>query len=118
MPISPIDFDRHKDRIRSFDDEISRRCAISRGYYYAFHATRERGSNHPRGNFNYGPGDHGNAKTFLRRAVDKTFADELDDLHEKRKKADYELDEDVDDMYLAVFEKELEDFIIRLKQEL
>ncbi|WP_193308534.1 hypothetical protein [Halorubrum halophilum] len=119
MGVQPTDFKKHSDRTdNDYGDEISRRCAISRGYYYAFHLTREKGDNHPKGKFNYGPGDHGNAKKFLRKAVGKNLADDLDDLHEKRKVADYELDNDVDEMYLSIFQHELEQFILDIKSEL
>lgn len=118
MPVTPSDFNDHKDRIKSHDDEISMRCAISRGYYHAFHMTRQKGSGRPEADFNYGPGDHGKAKQFLKKAVGRGLSDDFDDLHSKRKKADYELNDTIDDMDLAVFEHELEEFILKLKQNL
>ncbi|OYR54639.1 hypothetical protein DJ71_27245 [Halorubrum sp. E3] len=118
MGVQPTDFEEHSDRIKDdYDDEISRRCAISRGYYYAFHLTREKGDSHPKGNFNYGAGDHAKAKQFLRKAVGNDLADDLDDLHDKRKTADYDLNDDVDEMFLSIFEHELEEFILDLKSE-
>lgn len=118
MPVEYKDFLKHSRRVRSkFDDEIARRCSISRGYYCAFHYILDRWRDHPQSHFGrIGVNDHKEAHTFLATIGEKDLADDLDDIHEKRKKADYKIDETVDDLELGLFHKLLGSFLARAKQ--
>ena len=119
MGVAPDDFRTHADRIfNDYGDEISRRCAISRGYYYAFLYTRKKGSQHPQGNFVYGAGDHGNARDFCREIGGKSLSKQLNGLHEERKKADYELSINVEVIDVKKFRSDLNNFISDLTNSL
>lgn len=111
MVINPNDFLEHSERIKEkFDDEIARRCAISRGYYYAFHFVHEIGKNHPKSNFQNGSGDKGEAEKFLERIGQKDIADKLQDLRNQRNDADYELDIEIDERDFGKFKQDIEQF--------
>lgn len=119
MGVAPDDFRIHADRIfDDYSDEISRRCAISRGYYYAFLYTREKGNQHPRGNFAYGAGDHGNARDFCREIGGKPLSKQLNNLHVERKKADYELSINIEVIDVKKFRGDLNNFISDLTNAL
>jgi hypothetical protein len=119
MGVSPDDFDDHYGRILDdYDDEISRRCAISRGYYYAFHYVRQVGSSHPEGNFSNGYGDHKKAKQFCSRIGNSGLANQLNELHRRRKQADYDLDDDIDEMDVDAFRMDLDNFLTEFKMNL
>jgi len=103
MVVSPDDFKSHSERIEDYEDEIARRCAISRRYYYIFHLLREENNPHSQSYFNYGPGDHGEASSFIQRVGYKNLADDLDDLRDARNEADYDIDDNISDLDLATF---------------
>ena len=119
MGVSPADFDKHSRRIfENYDDEISRRCAISRGYYYAFHHVRQAGSSHPKGNFSNGYDAHKKAKQFCRQIGDRSLANQLNELHRRRKQADYDLDDDIDEIDVETFRIDLDNFLNDFKMHL
>lgn len=112
MGVNPKDFETHADRIDSdYSDEIAWRCAISRKYYCIFHQLRQR---HP-SEFQMGGGDHGRAKKLARKKGGKSLADDLDDLHASRKRSDYEINDNIEELDLRTFEQELQQFIISAK---
>ena len=93
LTVSPEDFNKHQKRLTNhFDDEISYRCSISRGYYYVFHYIRSNWNNHPKSDFRFKSGDHGRVRDFLREVGEKDLADTLEDMHDLRKIADYDID--------------------------
>jgi len=97
MVVGHEDFERHSKRVNNeFSDEIARRCVMSRVYYSAFHYVRENGRNDPSSNFTSGGGDHGAAQQLLRDKGRRTLAQNLNTLHEERKRADYDLDETIE----------------------
>lgn len=115
----PTDFDEHSERLFSdYDDEMSRRCAISRGYYYAFHHVRQVGHNHPKGNFSDGYDTHKKAKQFCRQIGDSRLADQLNDLHRRRKQADYDIEDEVEKIDVETFRLDLENFMNDFKMNL
>lgn len=112
MGVPPTDFDRHSKRIfNNYDDEISRRCAISRGYYYAFHHVRQVGHKHPKGNFSNNHNTHKKAKQFCRRIGDSDLADQLNELHHRRKQADYDIEDDIEKIDVETFRMDLDAFL-------
>lgn len=116
MTVQPDDFNDHADRISSsHNDEIARRCAISRKYYYAFHYVRENGQSHPSANFQFGPGDHGRAKGLLKDIGQKQLANLLFKLHKRRKEADYDIGKNIEEKDLNKMESDLNKFINQVR---
>lgn len=114
MGVQPSDFEDHSDRISNdYNDEISCRSAISRKYYYIFHLIREQNRSH----FSFEQGDHGRAKTLARQKGGKSLADDLDDLRDERNRADYDIDDNVENLDLATFEHNLKEFILEAKRQ-
>jgi hypothetical protein len=116
MPVEPIDFETHSERAKDdYTDEIAFRCIISRKYYYVFHSIREENQDHNKSKFT-GYGDHGEASEFMARLGYKDLADKFDDLRTKRNEADYDLDEDISDMDLAMYKNDVEEFVTGAKR--
>jgi uncharacterized protein (UPF0332 family) len=114
MGVNSDDFENHGDRISAdYNDEIAYRCTISRKYYHIFHKLRETYPSY----FDFGPGDHGKAKKLIRENVDKQLADDLDDLHSDRKDADYDIDDNIEELDLQTFEHDLNEFILEAKSQ-
>lgn len=116
MTVQPVDFDDHADRVSSsFNDEIALRCAISRKYYYAFHYVRENGQSHPSADFQFGGGDHGHAKKFLKDIGQKQLSNILFKLHKRRKKADYDIGKNVNQNDLSKVNSDLNMFLNQIR---
>lgn len=114
MPVSSQDFNSHHDRVvEEFDDEIAHRCAISRGYYYAFHLIRSNYDSHPQSYFKHGPGDHSRVRDFLSEVGENHLSKLMEDLCDVRNKADYDINmpEVALESYYKAFENDLEEFI-------
>lgn len=119
MGVGPDDFKDHSERVENdYSDEVARRSAISRGYYSAFHFVREHGDSYSESNFTYGRGDHGRAKDFLRSIGEVDLADDLHTLQQQRKTADYDIDEELDELDMGTFRHLFNDFMLSVKQVL
>lgn len=107
----PNDFSQHADRVdNDYSDEMSRRASITMRYYYIFHRMREENDNHPRSNFTYRTGDHGECSSFLYRLGYNDLADDFDDLRAKRNKANYDISDSIGNFEYQMFQADLEDF--------
>lgn len=101
MPVSDQDFEQLALRLDSdYSDEISKRCAISRIYYGCFHKIRETGDKDTASNFSFGKGgnDHKEAQNWLRQKNQRKLAQKVNQLHDLRKQADYDLNKNIDDI--------------------
>lgn len=111
MPVSPDDFATCADQLTSNgSDEISRRSAISRRYYYIFHKVREENDNHADSRFSYRGGDHQEAVDFLKRIGYNNLADGYHDIRVKRNEADYDISNSIGQFEYQMFLADLEDF--------
>lgn len=115
MPVMPEDiYDLFEELVSNYhEEEAARRCAISRGYYYAFLYTREKWRTNPISNFGdkNKRKDHDFAKEFFRDIDRYELANKLNSLRKRRRTADYKLSESVNLEKLIEFEEVLDKFI-------
>lgn len=112
MVVSPNQFDSHSDRIdEEFDGEMTRRCIISRKYYYIFHAMRSELADDEMSKFSGHGSDHGEASKLLDRLGHSDLSDIYDDLRNKRNKADYDIDENIGEFEKDMFLADVREFI-------
>lgn len=101
MPVSDQEFEDFAHRLdEDYSNEMSRRSAISRHYYGCFHKIRETGNDDRDSDFSFGKGgnDHKEAQDWLRRKGQSKLAQKVHRLHEMRKKADYDIDDTIEDI--------------------
>lgn len=118
MPVDPSDIEDHAERVsEDYDDEEAMRSAVSRKYYSLFHLVRSNLKGHRKSDFNFGQGDHGEAKRILRELVDNDLSEDFDDLHKDRKRADYELDRTIDKLFYKRFENKFKSTKRRIENQ-
>lgn len=117
MTVGPDRFKQHAERVADeFEDEIAYRSAISRGYYCAFHHTKQTAESYNERISEKGRA-HREVRKFLERNGHNTLARDLKSLRGDRNEADYDIsDENIEDMDWAIFRNELSNFILDLKQ--
>lgn len=97
-------------------EEIAYRTAISRAYYFIFHHIREnKKKNKYNIRFKNGPGDHQKVRKLLRK-VDINLSTLYMQLHERRKIADYEMEETVGEQEWQNHRKEIETLVEKLDE--
>jgi len=96
--------------------EIAYRTAISRTYYFAFHHIREnKKKNRFNIHFKNGPGDHQRVRKLLEK-VNIDLSTLYMQLHERRKIADYEMEQTIGQQEWQNHLKELETLIEKLDE--
>lgn len=102
-----------------FDDEISRRSAMSRGYYFVFHLIRECFRSHSKAKFgeNDNESDHKKAKKFLEKTNNRQLAKQYYYLHERRKTADYDIDDNISERKINKFYDNLDKLLKGLRND-
>lgn len=115
MPVTPDEFNTQSERTkRNFDDEIALRCAISRKYYNVFHFVRENADSHPSVEFQE-QGDHTRVVNFIDDIGRSNLSDDVAWLKRKREEADYDLDEEFDEMDYEMFNREFQSVMSNLR---
>ena len=97
--------------------EVKIRTSISRGYNYAFHHVRENCRGHPDSDFKDGKGDHHEAIEFLKSIEQGRLASALNDLTDKRNKAEYDLKLSFNKKNAIEYIDDSEDFVERFNLE-
>lgn len=110
MVVDASDFGDHSKRItEDYDDEIARRCAISRKYYNLFHFIKKVAQTHFNVTFYEKGRDHGIAEEFTRNLLDDD--ERYFELMRLRHKSDYDIDKDISSIRVDAAQYRLETLI-------
>ena len=114
MSVIPRDFREHCDNIQEINDsEIVLRNVMSRGYYYAYLYVKTRWGD--KDEYPNLKNKHKEAQKFLEEEIGEELANDLSDLHDLRKTADYELNENVVELDMMLSESVRDEIVQTIK---